>query len=537
MVNDIPAILMKQTATDVLIIGSGPVGAAFARTIHDALPQVNILMIDLGPRLTVKAGMHIKNIEDDKQREAAQVQSQGLHKKPYPLVTVSERAAAASQGHLNMDMLARAGTHLVSENEEDLKKNEMPAASYSSNIGGMGAHWTCACPRPGNEERIPFIPEGEHEEVFAKAERLLNVTQKAFADNVRGKAIQQILGSVLNNQLSEGRKVQPMPLACKTDENGARYWTGADVILGELAKADYEGNFELRSQTICRKLIVTDGHVSGALIEYLPAKEQETVSAIVVIVACDTLRTPQLLWASGIRPHALGHYLNEHPFIFCFVALNEALVTDVASEMGADSNLKPAIEKTKSNDQTVGVFWVPFDAPHHRFHGQIMHMDVSPLQIETHGNKKHIVGLGYGCLKEVRYEDHIEFSGEETDYLGMPKMTLHFTLTQKDKKQIEEAKRVQNKAAAAFGKVFKEGEQTVMPPGTSLHAQGTVRMGKQNDGTSVCNSYSQVWGYDNLFVGGNGVIPMSTTSNPTLTSVAMAVRACKKVISLLHKHS
>jgi choline dehydrogenase-like flavoprotein len=72
-----------------------------------------------------------------------------------------------------------------------------------------------------------------------------------------------------------------------------------------------------------------------------------------------------------------------------------------------------------------------------------------------------------------------------------------------------------------------------MPPGTSLHQQSTVRMGEHNDGTSVCDSYSKVWDYDNLFVGGNGVIPNATTSNPTLTSVAMAVRSSEKIISML----
>ena len=46
----------------------------------------------------------------------------------------------------------------------------------------------------------------------------------------------------------------------------------------------------------------------------------------------------------------------------------------------------------------------------------------------------------------------------------------------------------------------------------------------------VCTT---VWGFNNLFVGRNGVIPMNTNSNHTLTSVAMAVTVAKKVIEKL----
>ena len=112
----------------------------------------------------------------------------------------------------------------------------------------------------------------------------------------------------------------------------------------------------------------------------------------------------------------------------------------------------------------------------------------------------------------------------------MPKMNFKFKLTGKDITSIEAAKTFQKKVVNSFGREIKDGGQTLMPPGTSLHYEGTTRMGAENDGESVCDTYSQVWNFENLFVCGNGVIPIPTASNPTLTSVALAVRSCEKVI-------
>ena len=55
------------------------------------------------------------------------------------------------------------------------------------------------------------------------------------------------------------------------------------------------------------------------------------------------------------------------------------------------------------------------------------------------GDPKHVVILSWFTAKDLRYEDYVEFSDTETDSYGMPKMTLHYELTAKDKENLARA--------------------------------------------------------------------------------------------------
>jgi choline dehydrogenase-like flavoprotein len=136
----------------------------------------------------------------------------------------------------------------------------------------------------------------------------------------------------------------------------------------------------------------------------------------------------------------------------------------------------------------------------------------------------------YGS-KDVQPSDAVEFSDTETDHYGMPRMSIRYSHTARDRKTVALMSRMSHQSAGLIGSLLDE--PALAAGGASLHYQGTVRMGAADDGTSVCDPDLRVWGVQNLYVGGNGVIPTSTASNPTLTTVALAWRAASRIAAQL----
>jgi len=159
-----------------------------------------------------------------------------------------------------------------------------------------------------------------------------------------------------------------------------------------------------------------------------------------------------------------------------------------------------------------------------------MQLDASPVPLADDDPvvPGSIVGLGLFCAKDLQPDDRIEFADHETDAYGMPAIRIHYRLTDRDHAVIERAREEIVRLGAAVGEPIDPRPFT-MPPGASLHYQGTTRMGETDDGESVCTPDSELWSAPGVYVAGNGVIPTATACNPTLTSVALAVRGARRI--------
>jgi hypothetical protein len=401
--------------------------------------------------------------------------------------------------------------HLLSSLHEGAERMPMAAAAW--NVGGMGAHWTAATPWPAGDEVFDFgDPEGWQADL-AQARRALQVRPGAIGPTAPGRLVLDGLDRRYGGIGPEDRRPQTMPMAVTPGPRGALLRTGPSRIFPPIATGG-DDRFRLASGTLAVALDHADGRARGAIVRDVATGEQRLVEAAVTVVCADTFRTPQLLFASGIRPEALGRYLNEHAFVTGRVIMDlDRFGLDVASlPMAADGEF------------ATDSLWLPQNGDPQPFHGQIMD---STYIDEAGAPLAHSVGVSLYTPVQSRAENRIRFVEGETDLTGMPRFEIEFAYSPDDLAMIDRARAEMAAVSRDFGEFDPATESALLPPGSSLHQTGTVRAGREDDGTSVCAPDGRVWGYDNLFLAGNGVIPTAVVANATLTGTITAVRAAR----------
>lgn len=480
---------MREQSADVVIVGSGPTGSAYARIIRRDWPQARILMIEAGPQILPQTGAHLDNVLDLRERAALEMQAQGGDRVPRTPMSKEEWEARRAGG-VDASQLRRSGLFIA--NESDPAEN-LFAGFSAANVGGMGTKWSTGTPTPSEIERVPFIPADEFEAALAVAEGLLGTNKNPQPDDRSAIAMREKLGAEFNPGRHPDRFVRAMPLAVTPGPDGLRYH-GTDVVLGDMVDEPPE-SFRILADTACRRVVYEASKVTG--VELSKPGEEDTwlVAAGTVIIACDALHSPQLLHASGIRPQALGRYLNDH-FIISQMA-----------EMENDPPMK-------------AMSWIP---PTRDFPFTVtIHPTQFTSMTRPDGLTGQPVGMGVFCPSDLNPDNRVVFDDTKRDWMGLPAISIQWRESEGDKARQQYAKETALRIANIIGRPAPGFATIVQPVGSSLHYQGTMRMGEADDGTSVCDRNSRVWGFENLYVAGNGVIPTMTATNPTLYSVALA---------------
>jgi choline dehydrogenase-like flavoprotein len=498
---------------DVLVIGSGIMGAAVARLIRDAAPAARIVMVDGGPVIGDAPGRHLHDVDDPalSAHHTKRVTSgiQGLYVGAAVTDTQVTDVAALTPGMVHGATLGEETT-------------AMPAVALSWNVGGMGVHWTAATPWPFGGETFDFGDRAGWARDLRTAQRLLRVDAAALGPTRPGRQVLEVLARRYDAVCAPGRGPQPMPMAIRPDAAGRATWTSPAVIFPAIANAD--AGFTLLAGWLATSLLVEDTTVGGALIRQVGTEARRRVSAKAVVVCADAIRTPQLLFASGIRPDALGAYLNEHAFV----------TSRVLMDLDRFGIALDELPRPRPGEVFCDSLWLPHSGESQPFHGQIMNtVYVDEWQRALGYN----VGLSLYVPTESRPDNRIEFSDELTDVFGMPRMSVAFSYSDADRELVEQALGEAAHVAPEFGDFDPTTELALLPPGSSLHLTGTVRSGATPDGTNVCAPDGRVWGYNNLFLAGTGVIPTPMVCNVTLTGTITAVRAARATIALLEQAS
>ena len=228
-----------------------------------------------------------------------------------------------------------------------------------------------------------------------------------------------------------------------------------------------------------------------------PDKAPRVLKAKKIVVAASNLETPRLLLYSGIPGRAIGHYLCSQIY-----AESEG---DLPPELVSDTLFSFLIPETEARPYQFKVMY---------FGGTQVGMNISgPV--------------------ESRYGNFVYLDSDRTDDCGIPRIQVKFAYSDADKALAALMAEANRNVASVMGLTLsaKAGGRDICvdPPGGANHDTGTCRMG-DDPYTSATNRYGQIHGISGLYVADNSVIPDLGGANPTLTTVALAIRTADAVI-------
>jgi choline dehydrogenase-like flavoprotein len=123
-----------------------------------------------------------------------------------------------------------------------------------------------------------------------------------------------------------------------------------------------------------------------------------------------------------------------------------------------------------------------------------------------------------------RFENHVVVDKNAVDAWGIPALNIRAHYTDNEFNMAKDAVDTISEACQRAGFEVLHKNEKMHPPGYSIHEIGTCRMG-DDPKTSVLNKWNQSHDIKNLFVVDGSSFVTGGSQNPTITIMALSMRA------------
>lgn len=303
-----------------------------------------------------------------------------------------------------------------------------------------------------------------------------------------------------------------------------------------LPKAQRTGNFTLRQNALAREILVDrEGLAQGVSFVDTQTKQEQAVKAKVVVVCCATVESARLLlnsrspqYPNGLANSngVVGCYLHGHLGGGADIYLKELEGVPPFNQDGATDHVYiPRYNHLAGKKDYAGGwgFQVNFSSymfPHHalRLHGY-----GAAYKERVRKMQPGYLMLGAFGKTEARAENRVSVDPHQVDEYGIPIPIVHYRFSENDLALWRDENRSLMEICSNLrGEVFPDSGEA--PGGFASHEVGTIRMG-ENPKTSVLNRFCQAREVKNLFVTDGSCFTSSSEKNPTLTIMALSLRA------------
>lgn len=378
----------------------------------------------------------------------------------------------------------------------------------------------------GSEENIPQLPDNN----YCQRKELTSI-EKSFKEKVESK------------------------------------WSDRYVIPTRLVKPNFErvplpileaqktGLLTIQTDAVVKRVLVdpNSGNAVGA--EYIDTKDRksQSISARIVVVCASTIESIRLLLNSACSKHPNGLGNSSGNLGRYFMDQNGSIITGwVPNSFGweRDENLE------HDEYASAAGLYIPrfrnIKEKHEAFvRGYGIQGGVGDLRVSM---KKHTL-FGFMAFGETLpyFENRVTVHPSKKDAWGIPIAHVDFRFQRNEmnmmadsldalKEIVQENVYITELAGNCLGLdksvlrknkgikrcVLNHFAPKTIGPGSAIHECGGIRMGG-DPSTSVLNKYNQCWDVKNLFVTDGSCFPTSGSVGPTLTIMALTVRASEYI--------